>query len=187
MRRNPGAIIGVNGLAGNLGIAVAALRHRLPGAVVRLARGLRAARAAGHRLRARCSRGCAPQETEAPARRSSKARVELPPALLARVFAVMTAAAVTGSLLFNFTTNGNGAAAGRALRAASSTTRRLLGLLLAAVYALASLAQVVVGRLIDRVPLKPLYLGIALAQVPLLALAAQAQGWWLFVAAAGGR
>jgi MFS family permease len=51
--------------------------------------------------------------------------------------------------------------------------------MLAAVYALASLAQVVVGRLIDRVPMKPLYLGIVFAQVPLLALAAGAQGWWL--------
>lgn len=35
------------------------------------------------------------------------------------------------------------------------------------------------GRLIDRSALKPLYLWITLAQVPLLALAAQAQGWWL--------
>jgi predicted MFS family arabinose efflux permease len=51
--------------------------------------------------------------------------------------------------------------------------------MLACVYAVASLAQVVVGRLIDRVPLKPLYLGIALMQVPLLALATQAQGWWM--------
>ncbi len=57
----------------------------------------------------------------------------------------------------------------------------LLGAMLAAVYAVASLAQVVVGRLIDRVPLKPLYLGVAMMQIPLLALAAHAQGWWLLV------
>ena len=55
----------------------------------------------------------------------------------------------------------------------------MIGALLAVVYALAALAQVVVGRLIDRVPLKPLYLGIVAAQVPLLALAAHAEGWWL--------
>ena len=36
-----------------------------------------------------------------------------------------------------------------------------LGLLLGGIYAVASLAQVVVGRLIDRVALKPLYLGVA--------------------------
>jgi predicted MFS family arabinose efflux permease len=57
--------------------------------------------------------------------------------------------------------------------------------MLAGVYALASLAQVVVGRLIDRISLKRLYLGIMLAQVPLFVLAAQAQGWWLYVALTG--
>ena len=43
-----------------------------------------------------------------------------------------------------------------------------------------STAQVVVGRLIDRFPMKRLYLSIVLGQVPLLALSAQAQGWWLY-------
>ncbi|MFN9980511.1 MAG: MFS transporter, partial [bacterium] len=52
-----------------------------------------------------------------------------------------------------------------------------LGALLAAVYAIGSLAQLLVGRLIDRVELKPLYLSIVLAQVPVLAAAAFAQGW----------
>ena len=61
----------------------------------------------------------------------------------------------------------------------------VLGVLLALVYALASVAQVVVGRLIDRVPLKRLQLGIVLAQVPLLLLASQAQGWWLLAALLG--
>jgi MFS family permease len=119
-----------------------------------------------------------PHESEAPAKRTSKARVVLPPALLARVFAVMTAAAVTGSLLFNFTTNGNAQLLGERFRGIVDDPA-LLGALLAGVYALASVAQVVVGRLIDRFPLKPLSLGIALAQVPLLLLAANATGWWL--------
>jgi predicted MFS family arabinose efflux permease len=61
----------------------------------------------------------------------------------------------------------------------------LLGLLLASVYAVASLAQVVVGRLIDRVALKPLYLSIALLQVPVLLLSSQAQGWWLYAGMLG--
>jgi MFS family permease len=60
-----------------------------------------------------------------------------------------------------------------------------LGLLLAAVYALASIAQVIVGRLIDRISLKRLYMTIMLAQIPLFVLAAQAQGWWLYVALTG--
>jgi len=60
-----------------------------------------------------------------------------------------------------------------------------LGSLLAAVYAVASLAQVVVGRLLDRMPLKRLQLIIVLAQAPLLALASMAQGWWLYAALLG--
>jgi MFS family permease len=60
-----------------------------------------------------------------------------------------------------------------------------LGLLLGAVYAVASLAQVVVGRLIDRYPLKPLWLAIVCLQVPMLALTALAQGWWAWLALLG--
>jgi MFS family permease len=174
---NPGAVIGINGLAGNLGIAVAALST---GFMVQWF-GWRAAFALPGLLAIGCAvlfaRVC-PQETEVPARRSSKARVTLPPALMARVFAVMTAASVTVSLLFNFTTNGNAQLLSERFRGIVEDPA-LLGMMLAAVYAVASLAQVVVGRLIDRLPLKPLYLGIALAQVPLLALATRAEGWWL--------
>ena len=50
----------------------------------------------------------AKQWREAPARRKTgAASVQLSPAMLARALAVMTAASITGSLLFNFTTNGN--------------------------------------------------------------------------------
>jgi MFS family permease len=176
---NPGAVIGINGLAGNLGIAVAALStgfmvqwfgwraaFAIPG-LLALGAGLLFAR-------------ICPHETEAPARRTTPARVRLTPALMARVFVVMTGASVTVGLLFNFTTNGNAQLLNERFRGVVEDPA-LLGTMLAAVYAVASLAQVVVGRLIDRLPLKPLYLGIALAQMPLLALAAQAQGWWLLV------
>jgi predicted MFS family arabinose efflux permease len=123
------------------------------------------------------ARAC-PHETEAPARRSTSAGVRLPRAMLARVFLVLTAASVTGNLLFNFTTNGNAQLLAERFRGVLEDPA-VLGALLASVYALASLAQLVVGRLIDRLPLKPLYLGIVLMQVPLLALAAHAQGWWM--------
>jgi MFS family permease len=176
---NPGAVIGINGLAGNLGIAVAALST---GFMVQWF-GWRAAFALPGLLAIGCgllfARLC-PHETEAPARRSGKARVTLTPALMARVFAVMTAASVTGSLLFNFATNGNAQLLAERFRGIVEDPA-LLGMMLAAVYAVASLAQVVVGRLIDRVPLKPLYLGIVLAQVPLLLLATRAEGWWMLL------
>jgi MFS family permease len=176
---NPGAVIGVNGLAGNLGIAVAALST---GFMVQWF-GWRAAFALPGLLAIACGflfAWLCPRETEAPAKRSSKARVTLPPRAMARVFAVMTAASVTGGLLFNFTTNGNAQLLTERFRGIVEDPA-LLGVMLAGVYALASLAQVVVGRLIDRVPLKPLYLGIVAMQIPLLALAALAQGWWMLL------
>ena len=178
--RNPGATIGVNGLAGNLGIAVAAL---VTGYLVKVL-GWRAAFAIpgvvciglGIVFAIVC-----PHEAEAPGKRKGGARVALSPRMLARAFVVMTAAAVTGSLLFNFTTNGNTQLLAERFRGIVEDPAAL-GILLAAVYAIASVAQLVVGRLIDRFPLKPLYLTIALAQIPLLALAAYAQGWWSFAA-----
>ncbi len=177
--RNPGAVIGVNGLSGNLGIAIAALST---GFMVQWF-GWRAAFALPGLLAIGCGGLFAtvcPQESEAPARRTSKAVVSLPPALLARVLVVMTAASVTIGLLFNFSTNGNAQLLAERFRGVVEDPA-LLGMMLAGVYAVASLAQVVVGRLIDRLPLKPLYLGIAVAQIPLLALSAQAQGWWMLV------
>jgi MFS family permease len=51
--------------------------------------------------------------------------------------------------------------------------------MLAAAYAVASVSQVVVGRMIDRFPLKRLYLLIVAMQAPLFALAGHAQGWGL--------
>ena len=181
--RNPGATIGVNGLAGNLGIAAVAL---VTGFLVKWI-GWRAAFAvpglACIALGVVFARVC-PHEREAPSKRKGGAGIVLSRADLARAFAVMTAAAVTGSLLFNFTTNGNAQLMEERF-AGIVDDPALLGVLLAIVYTVASVAQVVVGRLIDRVPLKPLYLSIAALQVPLLALAANAHGWWLFAALLG--
>ena len=182
--RNPGATIGISGLSGNLGIAAAAV---VTGALVDLA-GWRAAFAVP-------GLACiglglafwrwAPDEHEPPARRARRADAEAPASgSFARVLAVMTMASATGGLIFNLTTNGNGQMLGERVNALAHDPSRL-GLVLGAVYAVASLAQVVVGRLIDRWPLKPLWLGIVLAQVPMLALAAVAPGWWAWLALLG--
>ncbi len=181
--KNPGAAIGVNGLAGNLGIAAAAIATGLlvehagwraafvvPGLVCFVAGALFWWRA--------------PRESEPPSQRSKKAAVALSRSELTRVLAVMTLASASGGLIFNLTTNGNGHMLGERL-AALVAEPSTLGLLLGAVYAVASVAQVVVGRLIDRYPLKPLWLAIVAAQVPMLALAATAQGWWAWLALLG--
>lgn len=178
----PGHTIGISGLAGNLGIAVAALvtgffvahggwrlAFIVPGLVC-IALGLVFARVV-------------PPETEAPARRARSGPV-LPKAVVMRVLLVATATAATGSLLFNFTTNGN-AELLRERFAGLVTDPARLGLLLAGVYAVGALSQVVVGKLIDRYPLRRLFIGVIVLQVPVFLLAAHATGWAFYVLAIG--
>jgi predicted MFS family arabinose efflux permease len=178
----PGWTIGINGLAGNLGIAVAAL---VTGLLVKYF-GWRAAFAVPGAIAIGCGVAFAllvPKEVEAPAKRKSK-RLDLPPGLLARVFLVMTATAITSSLLFNFTTNGNGQLLQERMRSIVQDPATL-GALLAVVYAVASLAQLVVGKLIDRYPLKRIYLSVVVLQAPLFALAAVSEGWAAYVVVLG--
>jgi MFS family permease len=173
----PGFTIGLNGLAGNLGIAGAAL---LTGFLVQRM-GWRMAFAVPALLAIACGvvfTIVVPPEEMAPARRPKRS-VDLPASVVMRIFLVMTLAAVSGSMIFNFTTNGNNQLLAERLRGLVEDPATL-GLLLAVVYTVASFAQIVVGRLIDRYPLKTVYLPIVAAQVPLFALAAHAQGWALY-------
>jgi MFS family permease len=177
--KNPGFTIGVNGLFGNLGIAVAAI---LTGFLVKHA-GWRAAFAVPSVLALLCGvlfLALVPRETMAPARRPKKS-VDLPRAVMARVLLVMTLAAISSSLIFNFTTNGNGHLLAERLRGLIDDPATL-GVLLAVVYTVASLAQLVVGKLIDRYPLKWVYLPIVAMQVPLFLVASAAGGWTLYAA-----
>jgi MFS family permease len=78
------------------------------------------------------------------------------------------------------TTNGNGELLRERLRGIIDDPAAL-GMLLAMVYVAGALAQVAVGLLLDRVPLKTLYAGIVAVQAPLFLLAASAEGWALYV------
>lgn len=174
----PGLAVGLNGLSGNLGVAAAAA---LAGYLVQVL-GWRWAYALPGLLSIGMGVWFAlssPPEQLAPAKRKSGPKVHLTPAQLARLLLVMTVAASCGSVVFNVTTNGNAQLLAERFKGIMEDPARL-GLLLAGLYALASLAQVVVGRLLDRMALKPLYLTVLLAQLPFLALAANAQGWWFY-------
>ena len=175
---HPGWTIGVNGFAGNLGIAFSAMltgylvkyfgwrmAFLLPG-IVSIAFGIAFAKAAK-------------AESVPPARRAAT-QPELPASQLARVLIVMTLASTGATLLFNFSTNGNYELL-RERFAAVSQDPAYLGLLLATIYAIASLAQLVVGKLIDRFALKPLYLAVLVLQIAFLAMAAHAESWSLYV------
>ncbi len=176
--QKPGLTIGINGLAGNMGIAFAAI---LTGFMVKYA-GWRAAFVLPGLLSLALGYlflRLAPVETESPARRTTRSKVGLAKPQMARMFMVMTFAAITSSLLFNFTTNGNGQLMRERFEGIVEDPAQL-GMMLAAVYAIASFSQVIVGRLIDRFAIKRLYLFIVLLQVPMFLLASHAQGWWLF-------
>ena len=178
--KRPGITIGINGLAGNLGIAFAALSTGLlvkyfgwrmafivPG-VVSIAAGLLFSKTA-------------PLELSPPATKKLT-HIQLPKHLAVRTFIVMVASGTTGSLLFNFTTNGNTQMLTERLDGIVSDPASI-GMLMALVYAIASIAQVIVGRLIDRFPVKPLFFGIVASQIGLFALAAQSTGWIWYVLA----
>lgn len=176
----PGAVIGVNGLVGNLGIAAAAV---LTGFLVkyfgwRMAFVVPGLASIAYAL---VFWRVVPPEHTPPARRSPK-QTDLPRSELVRAVLVLTVTSTCGSLVFNFTTNGNGELMADRLRAVTADPA-IVGALLGLVYVIASFAQLVVGRAIDRYPLKRLFLFIVLAQIPLFALAAYAHGWLFFATA----
>jgi MFS family permease len=177
--KNPGFTIGVNGLFGNLGIAFAAV---LTGFLVKYA-GWRVAFVVPGALAILCGGlflALAPREELPPAKRPAKT-VNLSRATMARVLLVMTLAATSSSLIFNFSTNGNGQLLTERLRGVIDDPATL-GLLLAIIYTVASLAQLVVGKLIDRYPLKWIYLPTVVMQIPFFLLAATSEGWLSYVA-----
>ena len=173
----PGRMIGINGLAGNLGVAVAAI---LTGFLIKVA-GWRLAFAAPGLLAIAAGIAFARVARREPAPSARKPAPDAASAtrgMQARIILVMTATSATANLLFNFSTNGNAQLLAERMDAIVRDPA-LLGLMLGAVYAVASLTQVAVGVMIDRFPLKRLYFAVVAVQVPLLLLAVHAQGWWL--------
>ena len=176
----PGFTIGINGLAGNLGIALAALST---GFLVAW-QGWRVAFIVPGLVSIVCGfvfAWAAPHESDAPAKKKSNS-VQLPKHVAWRTFAVMVATATTTSVLFNITTNGNAQLLAERLDGLVNDPARL-GMLLAGVYAVASLAQLVVGSLLDRFPMKPLFFGVLLLQIVAFGVASQTSGWIWYVAA----
>jgi MFS family permease len=176
----PGFTIGVNGLVGNLGIAIGAsasvwlatrfgwqMAYIVPAAIC-----LAAAIAFALLV---------PKETAAPAKRKPK-MLDLPPSVMAKVFVIMTLTAMSGSIVFSFTTNGSGEML-KAGVVALANDPWLLGVCVFVIFSVGSLAQLVVGSLIDRHPLKRIYLPVILCQIPLFILASQVSGWALVAVA----
>lgn len=175
-----GKVLGWNGLWGNLGLASAAL---LTGALVDLA-GWRAAffvpglaciaAGAGFLLLVR---------DPGQAKRVAKSiGLHVDARMMARIFAVLLVATACGGIIFNSTTVSMPKVFDERLQALTQTNFGI-GLLVACVYTMAAFAQVVMGALIDRFELRRLMIGVALAQIPLLYLAAHLEGWAMLAAA----
>jgi MFS family permease len=175
-----GRALGWNGLWGNLGLAAAAL---VAGALMDLF-GWRAAFfvpglasiAAGIGLLALVP-------DPGPVEKKSKTiGLHLDARTMARIFAILIVATACGGVIFNSTTIAMPKVFDERLRDLTQTNFGI-GVLVAFVYTVAAFAQVAVGTLIDRVEMRRLMITIAAAQIPLLILAANSEGWLMLVAA----
>jgi MFS family permease len=101
---------------------------------------------------------------------------------MARIFTILLVATACGGVIFNSTTVAMPKVFDERLRELTQTNFGV-GALVAVVYTLAAFAQLAMGALIDRFELRRLMIGIALLQIPLLAIAANLQGWAMLAGA----
>lgn len=163
-----GRALGQNGVWGNMGVALAAL---LAGALADLA-GWRAAFVVPGIVALLAGIGFArwAPAPHAAARPAAKPPVQVPRDVMLRVFAVLAVTTVASGIIFNATTVTMPKLFDERLKLLAGSTLGI-GALVSGVYVLAAMAQLVVGRLIDRRPLRAVLLPFAVAQVPLLLLA----------------
>ncbi len=180
-----GWTLGVNGVWGNLGLGVAAL---VTGIVVQHF-GWRAAFIAPGAVTMALgvaylavSRGA----TNAAASRKP-ASVAVPPELMKRLVLVFLVAVVCNGLLFHATTVSMPKLFDERLRGVLSGDAGLgaIGAIIAVVYLIAAMAQLLVGSMIDRISLRTALLGVVALQAPLFLLAIHGSGWGLVAAAVG--
>jgi MFS family permease len=108
--------------------------------------------------------------------------VGLPPAIVRRIFAVLLVSTVFGGVIFNAATIAMPKLFDERL---TSLTRSTLGVgvFVCLVYLLAAVAQLIVGRLIDRLPLKTIFVSLVALMAPLLLVVASGvANWGLLVA-----
>ena len=169
-----GRALGWNGLWGNLGLAFAAL---LTGALID-AFGWRVAFAVPGVL-CLVAGALFLILVKDPGRTKKTAKflgLHVDARMMARIFAIMLIATAFGGIIFNSTTIAMPKVFDERLHALTQTNFGI-GALVAAVYAMAAFAQVLMGTLIDRFELRRLMVGVGLVQIPMLYLAANLQGW----------
>jgi MFS family permease len=178
--KNLGMALGWNGLWGNLGLAFAAI---VSGALMDLW-GWRAAFFIPGLAAVAVGIGFLLLVPDpGPVQKKSKTiGLHVDARTMAIIFSVLLVATACGGVIFNSTTVAMPKVFDERLRALTQTNLGI-GALVALVYSVAAFAQVVMGKLIDRFEMKRLMVTVGLVQVPLLAIAANLDGWPLLVVA----
>jgi MFS family permease len=175
-----GSALGWNGLYGNLGLAAAAL---IAGALMDGFGWRTAFFVPGALTLAAGAAFVALVPDPGPVKKTSRSiGLHIDRATMTRIFTILLVATACGGIIFNSTTVAMPKVFDERLRALTQTNFGI-GALVAVVYSLAAFAQLAMGALIDRFELRRLMIGIALIQIPLLALAANLQGWAMLAAA----
>jgi MFS family permease len=175
-----GRALGWNGLWGNLGLAAAAL---IAGALMDLWGWRAAFFIPGAICIASGAAFLALVRDPGPVQKRSKTiGLHVDRGTMARIFGILLIATACGGVIFNSTTVAMPKVFDERLASLAQSSFGI-GALVAFVYMLAAFAQLAMGALIDRFELRRLMIGIALIQIPLLALAANLEGWAMLAAA----
>lgn len=181
-RERVGRLLGVNGLAGNMGVAAAGLvagvltdviswraAFVVPGFVSVLL-GL----AFWAFVRREAAAGTL--------RRREVARAPTDRSVMIRIFTVIVVATTLGGIIFNGTTVAMPKVIDERVASFAAGTSDV-GLLVAVIFAVAAFSQILVGHLIDRHPVKPIFLIVLSLQAPLLVLLMQLENVPMFLGA----
>ena len=167
-----GREIGINGVWGNLGIAVAALAT---GGLTQWF-GWRAAFIAPGLLCMVMGAAMLAMVPDAPVAKKAgaKSTAALPRAVVLRAFAVLAVTTVFGSLVFNAVAIAMPKLFDERVGALAATPLGI-GALLCVVYVIGATSQWIIGRLVDRHTLRRIFIPLSLLQAPCLFLAASAE------------
>ncbi len=178
-----GKALGVNGVFGNLGVALAgvtagALTDLISWRAAFIVPGIVAV-----------ATGLAYALSTAGAGERHPARSGLPapgiaPGKLRRIFVVLVLVTLCGGAIFNATTISLPKVFDDRLSGLAETTAGIGGLV-TGVFMIAAVAQIVVGHLIDRYPLKRVFVGVTVLQIPMMMLAVFAADYAMLVVATG--
>jgi MFS family permease len=178
--KNLGMALGWNGLWGNLGLAIAAI---VSGALMDLwgwraaffLPGLASIAAGAFFLLLVPDPGPVPKK-------SKSIGLHVDARTMTQIFVILLIATACGGIIFNSATVAMPKVFDERLRELTQTNLGI-GALVALVYSIAAFAQVVMGNLIDRFEMKHLMIAVGLVQIPLLALAANLDGWPMLIVA----